>query len=130
MQTIERLMLTALLRDMRRAGYEPAAVWDGEEYVCARSANAADGVKSFPARAPKKIHRALTDEEALEAIDSVDESTLHFTQRNAREWGNRGVLLILGNGQDVMSDHHCADGEPFGEIISAIWDKVQDGKLP
>jgi hypothetical protein len=130
MQTIERVILSALLRDMRAAGYQPAAVWDGGEYVMA----CADGsVKSREhAEVPARIERPLTDAEALDAIASVDDSTLHFTHRNQQTWGNRGVLVILGNGEDVISDHHCArgEGETFDAVIDAIYDRISNGGTP
>jgi hypothetical protein len=142
MQTIERVLILALIRDMRTAGYQPAAVWDGEAHVLAKSANLADGLASFDAEprmlssqptkseAPANILRPLTDDEALQAIDTVDESTLHFTDCNATTWGGRGVLIILGNGEDCLSDYHVAKGEPFGGIIERIYDRISDGHTP
>jgi hypothetical protein len=139
-QTIERVIILALLKNMREAGYEPAAVWDGEEYVMA--VGEAGEYRSFPAEprllssqptkttAPATIMRPLSDAIALRAIESVDESTLHFCHRNARTWGNRGVSLILGNGVDVVCDYHSATGEPFGEVVDAIADRIDKGQLP
>lgn len=133
MKTIERMILIALMRDMRKAGYEVAAVWTGDEYRMAcpegRVKNYAydDNERGMPV-APSKIIRSLTDVEALKEIDSVDQSTLHFTHRNAKTWGNRGVLVILGNGEDVLSDFHATEREPFGKVIRNIYDKLNNGQ--
>jgi hypothetical protein len=124
MQAIERQILIALLKDMRAAGYQPAAVWDGEQYVIARSDGDVMSIDSKAGSGYERIARPLTDREALEAIDSVCDSTLHFTHHNAETWGNRGVLLILGNGEDVISDSHDAKDEPFGEIIDAVCRRI------
>jgi len=136
MQTIERTIITALLRDMRAAGYQPAAVWDSEEYVMAGKAGALEHFEADSA--PDEITRALTDKEALDELDAVDAyTTLHFTRHNARTWGNRGVMIVLGNGEDVISDYHAPledsdewDGaaEPFERIIEAIYDRISDGE--
>ena len=43
--------------------------------------------------------------EALEAIDSVELSALFVTDGIQTSW----VVLILGNGVDVVSDYSCSD---------------------
>lgn len=146
MKTIERTIITALLRDMRAAGYQPAAVWDSEEYVLARAdgtfllSNVWDngtiverpwGTQRYAlGTEPIEIARPLSDEEVLVELDSVDaDCTLHFTHHNATTWGNRGVLLIQGNDEDVISDCHCADDEPFEGVIEAIYERITKGEL-
>lgn len=140
MQTIERVIISALIRDMKAAGYEPAAVWDGELYTMAVGEVGEHRNFAGPAsmyleppdepEAPAEIIRPLSDAIAMSAIDSVDDCTLHFTHRNAKTWGNRGVLLILGNGEDVVSDYHVADGELFGEVVERIYQRIYYGRLP
>jgi hypothetical protein len=135
MNTIERVIITALLRNMRAEGYQPAAVWDGGAYQMADDKTYEPDKLPMLSRkrntaAPEEITRSMTDEEALRSIDSVCECTLHFTHRNAKTWGNRGVLLILGNGEDVISDFHDAADEPFSEIINTIYNRVAAGQLP
>lgn len=120
MKTIERYVITALMRDMRAAGYQVAAVHVGDGYVMARTTLH---------RAPATIAEPMTDAKALEAIDSVDRCTLHFTDRNSTEWGDHGVLIILGNGEDCLSDSHSHENEPFNGIIDAIYDKLNAGSL-
>lgn len=127
MQLIERIIIQALLRDMRRFGYLPAAVYDGEDYVL--SVSETEFQTFTDNNAPGSIVRHLTDDQALTAIDSVSESTLHFTQRGTKTWGDRGVMLIIGNGQDVISDHHNARGEPFNTILQKLFERIEDGSL-
>lgn len=134
MQAIERVIIKALLRDMREEGYLPAAVWDGGAYVMAHGSFDENSPRFHSSQspdtdAPDLIVNPMTDEQVLEAIDSVDESTLHFTRRNSREWGNRGVLLILGNGEDVISDYHVANGESFGSVIDHLYTQLEAGDI-
>jgi hypothetical protein len=121
MNTLERYIVVKLIADMRTAGYQVAAVWDDGDYVMGQD----DGsVKST--RRAKDFVRPLTDAEALDAIDSVEISTLHFTHQNKTTWGDRGVMLVPGNGSDIMSDWHDVIDEPFNAIIERICDTVED----
>ena len=61
---------------------------------------------------PKKVDDGGSDhvpvttwKEALEAIDSVELSALFVTDGIQTSW----VVLILGNGVDVVSDYSCSD---------------------
>lgn len=133
MNTIERTIISALIRDMRAAGFQPAAVWDGEAYVMANGTFEQNSMRFHSSQspdtdAPDNIERAMTDVEALAAIDSVDDSTLHFTHQNATTWGNRGVLLILGNGEDVISDYHCGD-TAFSAVVDGIYSRLNAGAV-
>lgn len=134
MQLSERVIITALLRDMREDGYQPAAVWDGGAYVMAHGTFDERSQRLHSSQcpdtaAPDHIVRPMTDEEVFAAVDSVDESTLHFTNKNATTWGSRGVLLILGNGEDVISDYHDARGESFGAVIDHLYTQIEAGDL-
>lgn len=128
MKTIERMILLALIRDMRAQGYEVASVWDGDNY---QMPGPDATIQEFPADSKfieGGIVRPMTDEEACEAMDSVCESTLHFTYRNKKTWGTRGVLVILGNGEDVLSDFHAPPTrEPFQKVVIDIYDKLEKG---
>jgi hypothetical protein len=126
MQAIERRIVLALVADMRKSGFEPAAVWDGEEYQMIGNAG---HVRGFPSDdAHGHIRRALTDTEVLTAVDSVDDSTIHFTHQGATTWGNRGVYIVLGNGCDCISDYHCAESEPrFAAILEGISERIDAG---
>jgi hypothetical protein len=61
-----------------------------------------------------------TEKEALDAVFSVDESTVTFERDGKRH----GVLLILGNAQDVICDYDFTDGDPDG--WNALMDRVTD----
>lgn len=129
MKTIERVILLALMRNMRAQGYEVVSVWEGENY---RMPDRQGELQTYPhGKEPDIMFNPMTDEQALTEIDSVDESTLHFTHRHSRTWGNRGVLVVLGNGEDCLSDFHGADrSEPFQKIVTDIYDKLNKGELP
>lgn len=128
MNTLERTIVTALLRDMRIAGYRPAAIWDGCEYVLGGEAGELLNVASDDAIVDCGIARELTDAEVLEQIADIDDfPTLHFTHLNKSTWGNRGVMLITGNGEDIISDYHVVAGEPFGAVIERLYDCLSNG---
>lgn len=131
MNITERVIIKALIEDMRAHGYEVAGVWDGEEYVLPNP-DAIDGAFQYAPNdesTPTDITRAMTTDEALQAIDTVDDCTLHFTHQNKKTWGDRGVFLVLGNGEDVISDHHDPRGEPFSEVIADLGDKIEKQQL-
>lgn len=131
MNITERVIIKALVNDMAEAGYLPAAVWDGEEYLLAPNVKDCE-FKRFGAGeddAPESIERALSVDEALRAIDTVDDCTLHFTRKNSRVWGDRGVFLVLGNGEDVIIDHHDPKGEEFTAVVTALYDKITNQAL-
>lgn len=84
---IERAIVTALVAELADADYVPVKVWDGGEYV-----------------------EATSVAQVLDAVFGVDESTVHFAPRGAADnWGKRGVFLVCGNGEDLISDHHAGD---------------------
>jgi hypothetical protein len=58
--------------------------------------------------------------EALELVFSVDQSWLRFDKAGVRH----NVMLICGNGCDIISDWGYADGDPDG--FNAAMDKVLD----
>lgn len=84
---IERAIVTALVAELGAADYVPVKVYDGGEYV-----------------------EATSVAQVLDAVFSVDESTVHFAERgDADNWGKRGVFLVCGNGEDLISDWHTRD---------------------
>lgn len=129
MKTIERYVISALMRDMRYQGYNVAAVWDGEMYQLAgtRYQMVARG-QSSKSLLMERIEASLTDTQVFRVLDLGGTPTLHFTHRNTDTWGNMGVLLILGNGEDVISDYHCGD-EMFSSIIDSIHARLNAGEL-
>jgi heme-degrading monooxygenase HmoA len=81
----ERLIVSKLIDVAAEHGWKPHSVWDSEEEV-----------------------RARTKAEALDAIFAVDESTLRFVHPD-NGTRQRGVLIVLGNGIDVISDYSCPE---------------------
>lgn len=125
MNTLERTILTALIRNLGQHGYKVASVWDDGAYILGK----ADGtIESLEDAGDSPIVRPLTVDEALDAVDSVDVSTIHFTYHNALDWGCRGIMVVLGNGEDCISDYHSPrDPEPFCQVIEEIYDKLNRG---
>jgi hypothetical protein len=123
---LERRIVKALIRHMSAAGFSVSNVFDS-------------GVHYFPA----------TIEGVLDAVFAVDEASLRFVQTsklaaydkarkvNERpsqqdydgfhiggEWGKaeHGVLLVLGNGEDVISDwnYFSDDRDGFNAAMAAF----------
>lgn len=79
-------------------------VWDSEEYV--------------PATSCRKV---------IETLRSVDfNCTVHFAPvSDPKDWGRTGVMFVLGNGIDVISDYHLATTMPeFGAAMDRVTDYV------
>jgi hypothetical protein len=111
MMPVERRIITALIKSAVKAGFVPVRFWDEGDYqdVDCRASTTGAALK-----------RCITS--ALSCVDSVDMGTLHFApQANLEDWGTHGVLLILGNGQDVISDWHCQD-VAFDAAVSTVAD--------
>lgn len=132
MNALETIIVRRLITDMAAQGYQVAAVWDSVEYILANADGKVCGLDPEDVRTPlyTNIIRPLTADEAIAAISAVDAIvTLHFTRHNKTTWGNRGVMLVQGNGEDIISDHHCADGEPFESVIDGIYSKIEERAL-
>lgn len=63
--------------------------------------------------------KATTIDEALDIIDSVEDSTAYFEKPGALI---HTVYLIPGNGEDVICDHTMAAGDADG--FNAVMDSV------
>ena len=105
MRQTETQIVRALVRSLRAAGFDPVNFFDGEEYVPAE-----------------------TEQAAIDAFLSVDDGTLHF--RNTQEPRDKqsssyGVLLVGGNGKDVIADWHCKN-DKFSAAIDAVLDDIDD----
>lgn len=115
---LERAIISALIRHMNRRGWSVSNVWNGETHEYTQ-----------------------TIEQAVDAVFAVDEASLRFVQTEkldaynaerkvserpaSREadsnhiggdyWDDEhGVLLVLGNGEDVISDWNFHDGDEDG----------------
>ena len=91
---LERAIVTALVRQMMKIGWNPTCVYDGGEYV-----------------------KTETQYKTVETVFTVDESTISFT-KNGR---TLGVLIVLGNGEDIITDYHCPDDCPdFTDCVERV----------
>jgi len=118
----ERRILDALLNKLRVAGFLPAAVWTGESYVLATSAEPDGTVLEWTTRQPPKaIARGLTNDEVHKIFADYDmyAPTVHFTRRHNITWGNHGVMVVPGNGIDFISDWHCGNAD-FDAIVDSV----------
>lgn len=93
---LERHIVTHLVEACRKAGFLPQSVWDGEEYVKCKSAT-----------------------QVLDAVFAVDVSTIHFDHGRGNNKLSHGVLIVLGNGVDCISDWHCSD-DTFNAMVEKV----------
>ena len=95
---LERAIVATLIREAKRGGFVPVQVWQDGEYA------------------------PVTDaESAIEATFAVDTATIHFAPKgNPDDWGSRGVLIVGGNGEDVISDWHCGDDRFNAAVERAV----------
>jgi hypothetical protein len=101
---LERAIARALIRECLAAGFVCDQVDDGDDLVKVRSEN-----------------------EAIDAAFAVDESRLRFraaddTGKNAKRYN---VLLIGGNGEDIISDWHCSNAS-FDAAVGRVAYNVED----
>lgn len=91
----ERRIVWNLLEYLKDAGILPVSVWDGGEHVTA------------------------TDSQAvMELVFNLDNCTISFGN------GSEGVVLVLGNGIDIISDW-TARGGVFDKAMGAFSDQVE-----
>lgn len=89
-------IIRALIPHLEAEGWALRKVNDGGEYV-----------------------RVKSVDEAIEVVDSVDSSTLYFTnaEMGDREW----VAVIPGNGGDVICDYSICD-EAFDKAMERFFE--------
>lgn len=99
----ERKVIRYLLLVAKAHGYTLRWVWDGEENEC-----------------PK------TDDEALDAVFSVNECTMRF-KRDDQPKSHCAVIVLGNSGWDCIAD--CSEGEGWDEVmakVSAYCDKLEE----
>jgi hypothetical protein len=102
---IELVIIRRTIRELGKAGFVPVSVWDSEEYV--------------PATSCRKV---------IETLQAVDYNcTVHFAPASdVSDWGRMGVMFVLGNGIDVISDYHLPVNKPeFGAAMERIAEYVK-----
>jgi hypothetical protein len=104
MTPVETRIVRGLIHALKKAGFVPVKLWDSEEY-----------------------QEAITTTQALDAIESVDAIvTLHFAPKaDITAWGRLGVMLVTGNGVDIISDWHCGN-ESFNAAVESVAMKSED----
>ena len=122
---MEHAIVRALLKTLDEAGFVPVAVWDGEEYVAVWSG---DDYEPRGSDGNLKLWRALTDREALDVVFATSDCTLHFAPTGKLEpWGNHGVYLVVGNGEDIISNTHMHRGA-WDNALEALSEKLYTRK--
>lgn len=96
---IEVAIARALISAAGKGGWRLTHVFDGEENVTTPTTDA-----------------------ALSLIFNLDDAVLTFAHAGSR---TQRVQLILGNGQDIISDYSCGD-EAFNAIVDGVCDRVED----
>jgi hypothetical protein len=120
---IERGIVRALLAHMRHKGWGVAAVYDG------------DGTH-YPANDAATMAAVFNlDEVSVRFIRADKVQAFHATRdlRGANDWGPNGsavygVLLVLGNGEDIISDWNYSEGDPDGFNVAMDQFLAQDGE--
>jgi hypothetical protein len=116
---VERRIVAALIQHMAKRGFRVSSVWDGEERTTVG--------RDFASIADVAAY-------AMEAIFNLDEASLRFmlaalpdeqpeaNEPNRFTPSEHGVLLILGNGVDVVSDwnFYSDDHDGFNAAMNAF----------
>lgn len=88
-----QVVINKMFAALEGAGWQVIEVFDGEE-----------------------TERVSTRVEAIEVIDSVEESVVKFKKGNVRH----NVVLIPINGKDVICDHSCSDTDDFESVMDSL----------
>lgn len=90
---LERRIVFNLLTHLEAHGFYVRATWDGESR-----------------------EKVSTPKEAMEFIFNLDEVSVRVAKGKDRVKGENwhGILLIMGNGIDIVSDWNYTDGDPDG----------------
>jgi len=125
---IEAAILVALINNLSAAGFKPAAVCiDGEgAYVLAPKADGSDNIlyEDLPAEISNPLTAAQVADLIFNVWDVVS-PTIHFTHQHKLTWGH-GVMVVLGNGEDFISDWHCGD-PAFDAVVTQVSEAASEG---
>jgi len=96
---LERRIVAGLIAHVERAGFKLHSVFDGEKTTRTRDAKS-----------------------AMELIFNLDEASLRFFKSERFAAGWHGVLLVLGNGEDIVSDwnYFADDRDGFNAAMDAF----------
>lgn len=94
----ERAVIRKAVRLLKSKGWQPVRVWDGECNV-----------------------RTTNEIEVIDAVFSVDESTVRFSHPNHA--GTHCFCVVLGNSpSECISD--ASMGEGWDEAMQLVWDHL------
>lgn len=103
-RSLERAIVTAVVEECGKAGFIPVKVYGVREHVDTPD---------------------LTS--VLGAVFSVYVSTIHFG-RGPDTWGRTGVAIVLGNGEDCISDWHRGDKD-FDRAVQAAVGRIENARV-
>lgn len=95
---LERRIVAALLAHLYRKGWDCVRVDDGEEET----------------QMPLTIDSLAARKAVMELVFDLDDVRLYFAPTGDRDGTEHGVLLVLGNGIDVLSDWSYTEGDDDG----------------
>ncbi len=97
-RALELRIVRGLIRSLKKHGWKPVYVYDGGDEVV-----------------------TPTEAKALDAVFAVDDARLYFRNDGGRTYG---VLLIGGNGEDIISDwsYGTDDKDGFNAAIEQYLD--------
>lgn len=102
---LEQRIVATLCKEMRAAGWDVWQIDDGGDDM-------------------EPVHTA---QEAMEHVFNLDECWLYFRKQTTQGWVDHPVLLICGNGADIISDWRFTDGDAdgFSALMDAFGNKYQ-----
>lgn len=112
---LERRIIAALIAHLKRNGFSVVGVWDGEEFTKASNAKEAmEAIFNLDEASLRVITEGFNREE--------HEKTRNFKSRNAFADNEHGILLVLGNGVDIISDwnYFKDDRDGFNAAMDAF----------
>lgn len=122
---LERMIVLGLIRSLRSAGWVPFRTFDGEAWVYphdeAGAMKAVFDLDEVSLRfVPADVHAkylAAMQLVASNAPGGLPSGSVRWARRRAKaacEAAEHGVLLVLGNGEDVISDWNYSEGDADG----------------
>ena len=95
---IERKIVRHLIRTMKKHGWNVIAVDDGGD----------------------EWEQTKTETEAMDAVFSVDESSIKFHKKIGSVGMTHSACIVLGNdGYDCIADHSYSDKDEFAKIMES-----------
>lgn len=86
---LERCIVANLIAHLAKHQWHPHSVFDGDDEIMVHSGKA-----------------------AMELIFNLDEASVRFWKESRTHW--HGILLVLGNGIDIVSDWNYSEGDADG----------------